>query len=343
MYGEAIIVIAELISGADRAAARNLIEQNGLAFEEGCDELFGIFEVGQLVAVGGRAGNILKMLAVDPSHQGGSLLGELVTELVSRGLSAGFDFLFIYTKPEYISTFEALNFSLLANQGRVALLEYGRGCQKWLASHANLVRPGLNGAVVVNCNPFTLGHRYLIESAARQVDNLYVFVVREERSIFPFDVRYRLVKAGLQDLTNVVVLDSSRYIVSGATFPTYFLKKDDPVARIQMELDVTLFASKIAPFFRIVRRFVGTEPNCKLTAGYNDAMRHILPVYDIDFVVIERKQSTSGAISASRVRELIANQEFSKLEEYVPATTLEYLMSAEADPIRKQLQHDIRR
>ena len=283
------------------------------------------------------------MLAVDPSHQGGSLLGELVTELVSRGLSAGFDSLFIYTKPEYISTFEALNFSLLANQGRVALLEYGRGCQKWLASHANLVRPGLNGAVVVNCNPFTLGHRYLIESAARQVDNLYVFVVREERSIFPFDVRYRLVKAGLQDLTNVVVLDSSRYIVSGATFPTYFLKKDDPVARIQMELDVTLFASKIAPFFRIVRRFVGTEPNCKLTAGYNDAMRHILPVYDIDFVVIERKQSTSGAISASRVRELIANQEFSKLEEYVPATTLEYLMSAEADPIRKQLQHDIRR
>ena len=336
-------MIAELISGADRAAARNLIEQNGLAFEEGCDELFGIFEVGQLVAVGGRAGNILKMLAVDPSHQGGSLLGELVTELVSRGLSAGFDSLFIYTKPEYISTFEALNFSLLANKGRVALLEYGRGCQKWLARHAKLVRPGLNGAVVVNCNPFTLGHRYLIESAARQVDNLYVFVVREERSIFPFDVRYRLVKAGLQDLTNVVVLDSSRYIVSGATFPTYFLKKDDPVARIQMELDVTLFASKIAPFFRIVRRFVGTEPNCKLTAGYNDAMRHILPVYDIDFVVIERKQSTSGAISASRVRELIANQEFSKLEEYVPATTLEYLMSAEADPIRKQLQHDIRR
>ena len=336
-------MIAELISGADRAAARSLIERNGLTYEDGCDELFGVFEVGNLVAVGGRAGNILKMLAVSPDHQGGSLLGEVVTQLVSRGLSAGYDSLFIYTKPEYISTFEALNFSLLANQGRVALLEYGRGFQKWLAAHGAQVRSGLNGAVVVNCNPFTLGHRYLIESAARQVDNLYVFVVREDRSVFPFDVRFRLVQDGLRDLPNVVVLDSSRYIVSGATFPTYFLKKDDPVARIQMELDVTLFASKIAPFFRITRRFVGTEPNCKLTEGYNDAMRRILPVYDIEFVVIDRKQSATGVISASRVRELVARQEFSQLEDYVPATTLAYLMSAEADPIRKQLQHDIRR
>lgn len=336
-------MIAELISGADRLAARNLIESNGLSYEDGCDEMFGVFEVGELVAVGGRAGNILKMLAIEPSHQGGALLGEVVTELVSRGRMAGYDSLFVYTKPEYISTFEALNFSLLANQGKVALLEYGRGFQKWLAANAENVRSGLNGAVVVNCNPFTRGHRYLIESAAQQVDNLYVFVVREDRSAFPFDVRLQLVKDGVRDLRNVIVLDTSRYIVSGATFPTYFLKKDDPVARLQMELDVTLFAARIAPYFRITRRFVGTEPNCKLTEGYNAAMQRILPVYDIDFVVIERKQSTDGVISASRVRELIARQEFSQLEEYVPATTLEYLMSAAADPIRKQLQHDIRR
>ena len=305
--------------------------------------MFGVFEVGELVAVGGRAGNILKMLAIEPTHQGGALLGEVVTELVSRGLMAGFDSLFVYTKPEYISTFEALNFSLLANQGKVALLEYGRGLQKWLGANASSVKSGLNGAVVVNCNPFTYGHRYLIESAARQVDNLYVFVVREDRSAFPFDVRFRLVKDGLHDLSNVTVLDTSRYIVSGATFPTYFLKKDDPVARIQMELDVTLFASRIAPFFRIARRFVGTEPNCKLTEGYNEAMQRIFPLYDIELVVIERKQSATGVISASRVRELIAHQAFSQLEDYVPATTLKFLMSAEADPIRRLLQHDIRR
>ena len=337
------IVIAELTSGADIAAAKDLIERNGLSFEAGYDELFGIHELGELVAVGARAANILKMLVVDPSHQGGPLLGELVTSLVSRGLDAGFESLFIYTKPEYAQTFESLNFSLLANQGKVALLEYGKGLKNWLTAQRSLIRPGVSGAVVMNCNPFTNGHRYLAQHAARQVDHLYLFVVREDRSVFPFDARFRLVQEGVRDIGNVIVLDSSRYIVSGATFPTYFLKKDDPVARIQMELDVTLFASRIAPFFCISRRFVGTEPNCPLTDSYNATMKRLLPVYGIELIEIERKQAASGVISASRVRDMIARNELAQLSDYVPACTLDFLLSDEAQPIRNQLQLNLRR
>jgi [citrate (pro-3S)-lyase] ligase len=266
-----------------------------------------------------------------------------VTELVQRGFAAGFESLFIYTKPEYATTFEALNFTLLASQGKVALLEYGKGLKSWLASNSSLLRTGLNGAIVVNCNPFTLGHRYLVESAARQVENLYIFVVREDRSVFPFDIRFRLVQEGVRHIGNVIVLDTSRYIISGATFPTYFLKKDDPVARIQMELDITLFASRIAPYFGITRRFVGTEPCCKLTSSYNETMMNLLPLYGIELVEIERKQASSGVISASRVRELIQNNDLSQLKDYLPASSLAFLASKEADPIRNQLQHDIRR
>jgi len=340
---EKSIVISELTSGSDIAAAKDLIERNGLCFEAGYDELFGIHELGELVAVGARSGSILKMLVVEPSHQGGPLLGELVTTLLGRGLDAGFESLFIYTKPEYAQTFESLNFTLLASQGKVALLEYGKGLKTWLAGQRSLIRPGLNGAVVMNCNPFTNGHRYLAESAARQVDNLYLFVVREDRSLFPFDVRFRLVQEGVRDIGNVILLDTSRYIVSGATFPTYFLKKDDPVARIQMELDVTLFASRIAPFFGITRRFVGTEPNCQLTDSYNATMKRLLPVYGIELIEIERKQAASGVISASRVRELIARNELSQLADYVPASTLAYLLSEAGEPIRNQLQLNLRR
>ena len=334
-------MITELTSSSDLKAARELIERNELSFETGFDAMVGIHENGELIAVGARAGNILKMLAVDPAYQGGSILGEVLTGLVSSGLAAGFDSLFVFTKPEYSTTFQALNFTLLASQDKVALLEYGKGLRKWLESKRALLRPGINGAVVVNCNPFTNGHRYLLEKAATQVDNLYVFVVKEDRSIFPFEVRYRLVKEGLRDLCNVLVLDTSRYIVSGATFPTYFLKKDDPVARIQMELDVTLFASQIAPFFGITRRFVGTEPNCKLTDGYNETMKRILPVYDIEFVVVERKLASTGVISASRVREILAHNDLAQLAEYVPPSTIAYLTSDEAEPIRQQLQHGI--
>lgn len=330
-------MIAELTSGTDIAAARDLIERNGLSFEEGFDELFGIHELGRLVAVGARNGNTLKMLAVEPTHQGGALLGDIVTALVTRGLAAGFESLFIFTKPEHALTFQSLNFTLLASQGQAALLEYGNGLQRWLNSLRSLVKPGQNGAVVMNCNPFTLGHRHLVETAVRLVDRLYLFVVREERSVFPFHVRFRLVREGVADLGNVVVLDTAQYAVSSATFPTYFLKRNDPAARIQMELDLVLFASRIAPFFAITRRFAGTEPVCELTDCYNDAMKRILPLYGIRLTEIERRQAGDGVISASRVRELLAAGDTATLRQLVPETTLAFLMSAEAEAVRTRL------
>ena len=335
-----LIVIVELALNSERKAARALVEASALTFEDKVDAMYGMYEGDQLIATGSRAGNILKMLAVAPDHQGGAVLGELVTALVTDGLRVGYDSLFIYTKPEYVLSFQALNFSLLAQQEKAALLEYGKGLSAWLGSKRELVRSGLNGAVVVNCNPFTNGHRYLIERAAGQVDHLYVFVVREDRSVFPFDVRYRLVEQGISDIPNVIQLDTSHYIVSGATFPTYFLKKDEPVARIQMELDVSLFAAKIAPFFGITRRFVGTEPNCPLTGGYNQAMQDILPAYGIELRVVERKQTDSGVISASRVREMLGRSDFAGVADYVPVTTLAYLESDAAAPIRQRLQQD---
>ncbi|MEI7611831.1 MAG: [citrate (pro-3S)-lyase] ligase [Betaproteobacteria bacterium] len=322
----------------DVASARVLIERCELSFEAGFDDLLGIHEAGQLVAVGARAGNVLKMLAVEPAYQGGPLLGEILTALVMRGMENGLPSFFIFTKAEYITTFAALNFTLLASQGKAALLEYGNGLDKWLNSKRELLRPGSNGAVVMNCNPFTRGHRYLVEAAARQVDTLYLFVVREDRSVFPFADRFRLVQEGVHDLNNVMVLDTSHYSVSAATFPTYFLKKDDPVAQIQMELDVSLFASQIAPFFNIKRRFVGTEPNCPLTQSYNLTMKRLLPLYGIELTEIERQQAAQGAISASRVRQLLATGNLEQLHDLVPDSTLAFLLSPGGDAIRKQIE-----
>ena len=335
-------MIVELTLNSERGKARALVEESGLVFEDGAEVTVGLFDDEKLVATGSRAGNILKMLAVAPDHQGGSALGELTTELVMNGRRAGHESLFVYTKPEYAVSFQALNFSLLAGQEKAALLEYGKGLAAWLESRRNLVRPGINGAVVVNCNPFTNGHRHLIENAARRVDNLYVFVVREDRSMFPFAVRYRLVEQGARDIARAILLDTSRYIVSAATFPTYLLKKDDPAARIQMELDVTLFAAKIAPFFDITRRFVGTEPSDPMTGAYNETMRRLLPEYGIELTVIERAKNAAGVISASKVRELVGRGDLAALAEYVPATTLAWLESNEAAPIRERLREDFR-
>ena len=322
-------MVTSLISSDDLKQARTLIEASGLSFEPPYDDLVGIIESGRLVAVGARSGRVLKMLAVARDQQGGALLDQVVTALVGLGFQEGIDSFFVFTAPAQATSFEALNFTLLAASGRSALLEYGDGLRRYLARQRRLVTPGANGAVVANCNPFTNGHRYLIERAASLVERLYLFVVREERSLFSFEQRFKMVQEGTCDLPNVTLLDTSCYAVSSVTFPTYFLKDGDPGGAVQMELDLLLFASRIAPFFQIRTRFVGSEPLSRTTARYNAAMHAILPDFGVAVTELERIRARDAAISASRVREQLARGDSEGLCALVPESTRQFLLSRE--------------
>jgi len=331
-------MVVELITRRDLEEARALLAACELDFDPDYENLLGIYEGKRLVAVGGRAGYLLKMIAVAEEFRNGLLLDELLTELIQLGSSAGYDSFAVVTKPGNVPLFSSYNFTLLAQHPQAVLMEYGGGLQHYLQAHRNLIREGNNGAVVVNCNPFTLGHRYLIETAASQVDWLYVFVVREDRSVFPFDVRYRLVRDGVVDLKNVLLLDSSHYAVSSLTFPTYFLRDADTRAEVQMSLDLELFATHLAPFFHIKKRFLGTEPYCRTTRNYSAMMTELLPQWGVEAVVIPRRQNGDQVISAYRVRQAMRREAYEEVRRLVPPTTLEYLLSAEGEPLRHKLQ-----
>jgi len=318
--------------------AQRLIEAQDLRFESDYDDLVGWYEEGRLVGCGARSGYVLKMLALDPGAQGTDALGMLVTQLIQSGQAAGQTSHFVFTRPQHVPSFQNLNFRLLAIHGSAALLEHGRGLEGYLAAHAAEVTEGRNGAVVLNGNPFSLGHLHLIETAAAQVDRLYVFVVREDRSVFPFEVRFRLVIQATAHLPNVTVLDSSRYAVSAGTFPSYFLKHLDEVAEAQMQLDLRLFAQHLAPSFHIRCRFVGEEPLCATTAAYNRVMAEVLPEHGLRWVEIPRIGVGGQPISATRVRRAIAECDFETLGILVPPATLEFLHSPAARPIAARLR-----
>ena len=329
--------VVRLLAAGEVADARRLIAAQRLRFEEGCDDLVGIYDGGHLVAAAARAGGVLKMFAIEPTHQGGAALGALATALIALGRTAGEEAFFVFTRPEHAPSFAALGFRLLASHTEAALLEYGGGLAAYLAAHASLVRPGRNGASVVNGNPFTLGHQHLVETASGQVDTFYLFVVREDRSVFPFAVRYRLAAEATRHLPNVVLLDTSRYAVSAATFRTYFLRHLDDVAVAQMQLDARVFAAHLAPFFGIQRRFVGHEPFDATTAAYNAVMRSVLPEYGLALVEIARRDDGEAAISATTVRAALARRDFDALRRMVPETTLDYLRSAEGLALAERL------
>lgn len=189
------------------------------------------------------------------------------------------------------------------------------------------------GSIVMNCNPFTLGHRFLIETALAQCDFLIIFVVQEDKSRFPFEDRMRLVKEGVADLKNVAVLPSGKFVLSSLTFSEYFNKSELQDRIIDTSLDVTVFAREIAPCLHITKRFAGEEPFDAVTRQYNETLRRILPEYGIEFVEVPRKTTAQGGavISASQVRDLLEKGNFEAIRPLVPESTFHYLMQLSDD------------
>ena len=182
------------------------------------------------------------------------------------------------------------------------------------------------GAIVMNCNPFTLGHKYLIEMASKQVEYLYVFVVEEDKSFFRFQDRMNMVKRGVDDLKNVRVLPSGKYVLSASTMPEYFTKDTQQDIIICASDDLEIFGMYVAPALGITKRFVGEEPFDKITYQYNESMKRILPEYEIELVCIERKEDEENkAISASRVRKLLEEKRYEEIKKIVPESTFLYL------------------
>ena len=188
--------------------------------------------------------------------------------------------------------------------------------------HLNTTPPR-GGVVVMNCNPFTLGHRYLIEQAAKKVERLYVMVVREDCSLFAYTERKAMVEQGVADIENVSIIDGSDYAISRATFPTYFLKRLDDAADTQMLLDLDLFRRHIAPALGATVRFVGTEPTDQLTRRYNQLMHEALK----DVREINRLEKDGNAVSASRVRKAMEEGDMNTIRQLVPPTTLPYIIA----------------
>lgn len=278
----------------------------------------------RLVATGSLYRNVLKYIAVDESEQGTGAAARIISELVNHAYSEGINKLFLFTKPKNEAMFKSMGFFTLAVTENALMLESDfRGLTRFLNSLRKPEHSGVTGAVVANCNPMTLGHLYLFETAAEQCDTLHVFILSEDRSEFPADVRYEIAKKATAHIKNLYIHASSEYIISSATFPTYFIKDRERAGDINADLDLTLFGSKIAPFLGITKRFVGTEPFCPVTNAYNERMKLILPKYGIDVIEIPRKDG----ISAGNVRRLMAEGKYDEIQKTVPPATYEYIMN----------------
>lgn len=324
------------------------LKRNGLRFDDMHYYAAITDDDGEMIAGGGLKGNVIKCVAVDDAHKGEAIANTLISHLIAHANEEGHSNVMLFTKPKNRQLFESLSFRLLAEAPEAVLMETGIGginntveALKKIreektnlttspSQHHNTTTPQplttttpLRGVVVMNCNPFTLGHRYLIEQAAKQVERLFVMVVREDCSLFAYAERKAMVEQGVAHLKNVTVIDGSEYAISQATFPTYFLKRLDDAADTQMLLDLDLFRRHIAPALGTTVRFVGTEPIDQLTRRYNQLMHEVLA----DVRETARLEKKGNAVSASRVRKAMEQGDMSTIRQLVPPTTLPYIIA----------------
>ena len=315
--------IAEMPLGTPffRAQVERFLGDNALAFEE-VDSYYVVTDgEGAILSGAGIKGDVIKCVAVAEEHRSEGLMAPLISHII--GLQGGRN-LKVFTKPEYRTVFESLGFHLLAEAPKAILLENGGGLEAYVRYLAALPRKGVCGVVVMNANPFTLGHRHLLEVALKQVDTLFVLPVKEDVSFFPYAERRSMLEA----VPGVVLAEGSAYQISAATFPTYFLKDLSEASETQMQLDIDLFARQIAPALGASVRFVGEEPEDALTSRYNSLMAQMLPSFGISTVVVPRLRLDGVVVSASRVRRALLEGHFADAARLTPGSVHPYLLSA---------------
>ena len=311
-----------------RRQVEDFLGSNGLRLGEVDLYLAVLSEEGAILAGGGLQRDILKCLAVSAEARSLGLSVPLISRLISVASERGYTNVKVFTKPENRSVFESLGFKLLAEAPKAILMENGRGLEEYcdyLRGHR------ASGVIVMNANPFTLGHRYLVEQASLSFRapegrrNLTIIPVKEDASRFPYSERFEMIRTGSGDMADVV--EGSDYQISAATFPTYFLKNLSDAAETQMRLDIDLFGRHIAPALGAHVRFVGTEPADPLTARYNALMKELLPKYGVEVVEVSRLTDLESPVTATRVRSLLDAGLFKAASALTPESTWPYLLA----------------
>ena len=342
MYDNFEICDMPLSLKSNRTRVERFLADSGLRLD-GVDYYAAVTDDdGNIIAGGGLQGNVIKCIAVGEAARDTGMSNRLISHLITMATQQGADSVKVYTKPDNSAIFQSMGFAIIAQSPKAILMENGvRGIGSYIGYLRRMRgdRPDGAAAIVMNANPFTLGHRYLIQQAAQEATTLYVIAVREDRSIFSYAERLAMIQAGCQDLDNVVVLEGSDYAISELTFPTYFLKQVTDATDTHITLDVDLFARHIAPALGVTTRYVGSEPIDALTARYNELMQEQLPARGIAVKTVERLVLDGEPVSASRMRKALEQGSLSMAAALVPQTTEPYLIAHLAcDAMRAELE-----
>ncbi|MFI3227560.1 MAG: [citrate (pro-3S)-lyase] ligase [Clostridia bacterium] len=317
------------LSGRRLNKLKDFLQKCDLSYDEGIEQTIIMENDMEIIATGSMQGNVIKCVAVHDNYRGEGLLSEIMTKLHYKMIEQGTSHYFIFTKPKNHQMFSDMGFYKITQTDDVLFMENQKdGISNYIDTlklESLEAKGGKIGAIVANCNPFTNGHRYLIETASKACDSLHLFILSSENGMFSASERFEMVKKGVSDLENVYLHKTTEYLISPITFPTYFIKDKAKASDINCKLDLKIFYSYIVKNLGIDVRFVGQEPFCEVTRAYNQTMSTFFEEKGLEFVEIERKAIEDRPISATYIRQMISEGNFEAICDFAPQTTIEFI------------------
>lgn len=319
-------MIRDILLDSEINEVKELLEKNNLIYESSVTKTIGLYDKNKLIATGSIDHNVIKMIAVDPNYQSQNISSKILSHLLFYLEAHDINHYFLFTKPENKDIFSNYNFNKIMETKDIILFENNKdGIHKALTemSQSLPAKKGSRGCIVMNLNPMTLGHLYLIEETSKIHDDIIIFLVETDASLLSYETRLSILKKAIKHLSHVYILPSTNYMISRATFPTYFLKEKQKMD-VYTELDVSIFKTYFMPIFQIDKRHVGEEPIDELTRFYNLKMKEMLKE---QLIVIPRKTYENNVISASYVRKLATEKKYDMIKSIVPKATYKFLIS----------------
>ncbi len=329
--------IKEVLLEEEKNKLISFLRKYNLDYEFDINYSILVYDKEKLVATASLANNVMKCFLVHEDYKHQNITNLMFSHLVNELKTNNIYNYFVFTSPENEKVFTSLNMKKLVETMNTVLLEGGDYITEVLHELKLEYKISNNkkAAVIINANPMTNGHLHLIETASKENKEVLVFVVSEDLSSFPFKDRFKIIQKVCSQFKNVIVLPTLSYLVSKITFPKYFLKEDQLIQSEQTLVDVLVYKQYYTKIFNINRRYLGEEPFSYNTNKYNQVLKDYLGNH---IKIIKRKEHNNQPISASLIRKLIKTNKITKIKEYVPLATYEYLTGPNGKNIIEDIQ-----
>lgn len=316
------MIIKEVLLTEEKERVTEFLLKFDLKFDKDITKTFYVEEDDSIVGTISVANYIIKDLAVLDKYQGENIASSLINHVIKYFSNNSIYNYQVFSKPKYKSLFENMNFKMLVETEKLIMLEGGitdidetlEKIKKLLEVRFTPINENSDiASVVINGNPITIGHEYLVSEASLNHNIVIVFIVEEDKSEFTFIERLSMAFLAFHKFSNVYVIPSTKYIVSSLTFPNYFLKETD-ISEEMAKVDALIFKKYFQKKLFIKKRYIGSESTKKME-NYNNELKEIL---GDTIKIVERLEIDRVRVSASAVRNLIKEGKTKEALKYIP-------------------------